>query len=308
MTVSLHTLIHGKSEVRQGFGARLLRPQAKLERGLQAPPLTTNYEMIRGAFDYLLCFLLERWNPQMRAPQWPAERGVELIRLQGGAGGEVPTLSGHPRALKAAAYLADAKRQHRAYIQVGRITDNLLVAAHRLAHLDVAVRAAPDRVDWNSINYLSPDDNTDLKALLQLVDEKTFRTPRACIVRPRLTAAGLVGGAETDLIVGDCLVGVTMTKDQRVDVREYFSLVAAWLLLGLGGLSRDDGSVEQLPVVSVGIYFARFGQLWKVPIEQIMPSNALPGVTKWFVETACAANADARETLRTLTGPLAAFL
>jgi hypothetical protein len=104
--MSLHSLIQ-KAEVRQGFGARLLRPRAKLERGLQAPPLTANYEMVSGAFDYLLCFLLERLNPQMRAPAWPAERGVELIRLfQSRAGGEVPTLSGHPRALKAAAYLA----------------------------------------------------------------------------------------------------------------------------------------------------------------------------------------------------------
>jgi hypothetical protein len=308
--MTLHSFIHGKPEVRQGFGARLLRPQAKLERGLQAPPLTTNYEMVRGAFDYLLCFLLERLNPQMRAPLWPAERGVELIRLhhRGTGGAEVLTLSGHPRALKAAAYLADARRQYRAYIQVGRITDNLLVAAHRLAHLDVAVRAAPDRIDWTSINYLSPDDATDLRALLQLVDAKIFRTSRACIVRPRLNAAGLVGGAELDLIVGDCLVGVTMTKEQRIDVREYFSLVAAWLLLGLGGLSRDDDSVEQLPVVSVGIYFARFGQLWKVPIESIMPSKALPGITSWFVETACVANPGARGTLPALTGPLAAFI
>jgi hypothetical protein len=258
--MSLHSLIYGKAEMRQGLGARLLRPQAKLERGLQAPPLTTNYEMVRGAFDYLLCFLLERWNPQLRAPSWAAERGVQLIRLhqEGAARAEVPTLSGHPRALKAAAYLADAKRQHRAYTQIGRVTDNLLVAAHRLAHLDVATRAGPDRVDWNSINYLSPDDATDLKALLQLVEEKTFRTPRACIFKPRLSAAGLVGGAEPDLIVGDCLIGVTMTKDQRIDVRDYFSLVACWILLGLGGIGRDNGDVEQLPVVSVGIYFARF--------------------------------------------------
>jgi hypothetical protein len=308
--MSLHSFVHGKAEVRQGFGARLLRPQAKLERGLQAPPLTTNYEMVKAAFDYLLGFLLERWNPQARAPQWTAERAVELIRQ--GEGGparpEITTLSGHSRTLKAAAYLADAKRQHHAYMQVGRITDSLMLAAHRLAHLDVAVRAGADRVDWKSINYLSPDDGRDLKALLALVDEKTFRTPRACILKPVLGAAAVVGGAEVDCIVGDCLVGVTMTKDQRVDVREYYALVAAWLLLGLGGIRRADGSAEQLPVAAVGIYFSRFGQLWKVPIEGIMPAKAVPGVTRWFVETACAENEGAREALAGLNGPLAAFV
>jgi len=42
--------------------------------------------------------------------------------------------------------------------------------------------------------------------------------------------------------------------------------------------------------------------------EQIMPATALPDVTRWFVEAACAAHAGARETLRTLKGPLAASL
>ena len=294
--------------MRQGFGVRLLRPQAKLARGLQAPPLTTNYETVAGAFEYLLGFLLERMNPQARVPAWTAERGVEAIQVGQPAGTEVTTLSGFPRALKAAAYLADAKRQYRAYMQVGRITDNLLVAAHRLAHLEVAARAEAGRVDWNSINYLSPDDAADLRVLLQLVDEKTFRTSRACVLKPRLNAADLVGGADADLIVGDCLVSVTLTREQRIDVREYYCLVASWLLLGLGGVRRENGTVEQLPVTSVGIYFARFGQLWKVPIEQIMPATTLPAVTKWFVDAVCASYPGTRQALRSLNGPLIAFL
>src|SRR5215831_4411759 len=113
--MSLQTFIQEKAEIRQGFGVRLLRPQAKLARGLQVAPLTANYEMVAGAFDYLLGFLLERLNPQTRASQWLAELGVEVIRLGQKKGLEVTTLSGHPRALKAAAYLADARRQYRAY-------------------------------------------------------------------------------------------------------------------------------------------------------------------------------------------------
>jgi hypothetical protein len=307
--MSLHSLIHGRSDLRQAFGARLLRPTIRFERGLQAPPRTANYLAVGGAFDYLLRFHLQRINPQARDTGWLAERGVESIRLWTAAGGEVPTLSGHPRALKAAAYLADAKRQVRAYLQVGRITDDLLTAAHRLACLDVAARSGPERVDWNSINYLSPDDAADLRALLALVDDRVFRTTRACVLKPRFGAADFVGGAEADLVLGDCLIDVNSTKDQRIDVREFYHLVACWLLLGLGGVARDDGgAVEQLPVTAVGIYFSRFGQLWKQPIDQILPAAARPGVTRWFVETVCAHVEGARERLGSLTGPLAAHL
>ncbi len=306
--MSLHELIHIRGDVRQAFSAKLLRPTIKFDRGLQAPPLTANYQAVGGAFDYLLRFYLQRINPQARDYPWTAERAVELIRLAGAKGGEVTTLSGHPRALKAAAYLADAKRQHRAYMQVGRITDNLLVAAHRLAHLDTAVREGPGRVDWNSINYLGPDDAADLRALLKLVDDKVFRTTRACVLKPRFGAADFVGGAEADLILGDCLVDINSTKEKRVDVRMYYHLVACWLLLGLGGVDRANGEMEQLPVTSVGIYFSRYGQLWKQPIEPILPAGAVPGVTRWFVETVCASIEGARKQLGSLSGPLAVHL
>jgi hypothetical protein len=42
---------------------------------------------------------------------------------------------------------------------------------------------------------------------------------------------------------------------------------------------------------------AAFQNYKMVPIEQIMPAQAVPGVTQWFVETVCATNAGARETL-----------
>jgi len=308
--MSLYSLIRDGADVRQGFAARLLRPSVKFDRGLQAPPLTTNYQFVGGAFDYLLRFFLQRINPHARVAPWVAERGVEVITLGQGVspGQDVPTISRHPRRLRAAAYLADAKRQHRTYLENGQVTENLLIAAHRLAHLDVAFRAGPDSVDWRSINYLSSDDAADLKALLQLVDEKTFRTSRACLLKPRLRAAELVGGADPDLILDNCLVDVTTTKLRRVDVRDVHQLVASWLLLGLGGIAHENGKVEQCPVTSIGIYFSRFGLLWKVPVEQMLPASAVPDLTRWFVDTACASNKVGPELLRALRGPLAGYV
>ena len=309
--MSLNSLIRDNTTVRHGFGLRLQRPQVRFERGVQAPPMTGNFKFVGRAFDYLLRFYLQRLNPQARDMPWAAERGVELIALGGGSSAkdkDVPTVSRHSHSLKAAAFLSDAKRKHRAYLQSGQVTEDLLVAVHHLAHFDVATRDGPDRVDWHAIGYLSPDDAADLKALLQLVDENLFRTAGLCILKPRPVAAALVGSAQPDFILDRCLVEIRTGKDARLDVRDFFELVGYYLLLGLGGISSPDGKPEQLPITTIGIYFARFGQLWKVPVRDVLPPAAVPDMTRWFVEAACTSNKAGPDLLRTLNGPLAAHL
>ena len=308
--MSLESLLREKADLRQGFAARLLRPAIKLDRALQAPPLSTNFRTVADAFHYLLRFYLQRLNPKARDSTWDAERGVELIGLAPGPakGKDVPTVSRHPKRLKAAGLLTDAKRQHRAYLAGGPVNEKLLFSAHHLAHFDVALRDGPDKVDWHAIGYLSPEDANDLKALLELLDEDTFRTFRTCILSPRLRAADLVGGADPGFILDDCLVRVMTAKEPRVDLRDYYGMVACYLLLGLGGVAHEDGKTEQCPVTSIGIYFSRFGYLWKTRVADIMPKGALPELTRWFVEAACQANPGARDILPTLKGPLAADL
>jgi hypothetical protein len=293
--------------VRLGFGARLLRPRIKFERGLQAPPLTANHQMVDGAFGYLLRFYLQRINPQARVPAWPAEAGTELIGVaqEGAERKDIPTISPYPRRLRAAAYVADAKRRYQAYVQNGPVTEELLVAAYRLAHLDVALRSGPDRVDWRSINYLRSDDAADLRALLDLVDERTFRAARLCILSPSLAASELVGGADPDFILDYCVVDVNTAYKPRLDIRDIYRLVGYYLLLGLDGIARENGKTEQCPVNSIGIYFARFGHLWKAPIREIVPADAVPELTRWFVKTACASHQGASELLSEFGGPLA---
>ena len=305
--MSLYKLIHDKADVRLGFGKRLLRPQPRIDRGLQAPPRTANSQIVGASFEYLLRFFLQRINPKAWDTGWPAERAVALIGLGPATAksSDVPTISRHSKRLKAAAYLADAKRRQRAYLQSGEVTEDLLVAVHRLAHLDAANLSGPERVDWHAMSYMGPDDAADLKALLQLVDVRTFTASRTCILYPRLAAAELVGGADPDLILDDCVVDVRTTKDPRIDLRDFYQLVGYYLLLGLGGVNRPGGAPEQYPVNCIAIYFARFGLLWKVPVREILPAGSMPDLTRWFVETACASNKKGPELLRACVGPLA---
>src|ERR1043165_6704037 len=102
--MSLETLLRERADLRQGFAARLLRPAIRLERGLEAPPRSSNYRSVADAFQYLLRFHLQRLNPKARDCGWEAERGVELIGLSSGStkNNDIPTISRHPKWLKGA--------------------------------------------------------------------------------------------------------------------------------------------------------------------------------------------------------------
>lgn len=311
--MSLYSLIHDREYIRDGFRARVRRPEVKLERPLLAPPLTTNYRIVGAAFDYLLRFLLQRLNPCARTRSWVAEHGVwGISALQHGEydlDENRLIIHEHPKQKKAESYLRDARREYDAYLKSGRVTDKLLSATLRLAHLDVAVRAGPEKVDWRALQSLSPDDISDLRALVRLVDERTFTTAHTCILNPTFSvASSLVGGADADLILDDCLVDIKTTKEPRLDIRDFYQLIGYWLLIGLGGIDGAEHKFKQHDISSLGIYFSRFGYLWKVPVEQVLPPCVVPDLTRWFVRTAGSSNPRRLELARAFHGPLARHL
>jgi len=309
--MSLSSLIHDRENVREGFRARLLRPQIHFEHPLRAPPLTTNYRIVGTAFDYLLRFHLQRINPLAQTRSWVAENGVSLIGVsQDGLDDDKPLATeDHPQRQKAEAHLDDAKRQYQAYRSNGIITDDLLFAALRLAHLDVACRAGPDRVDWTALDSPSPKDALDLRALLALIDERTFTTTRICILNPSFGAASmLVGGADADLVLDDALVDIKTTKEPRLDIRDFYQLIGYYLLQGLDGITSDKAETRTHEIKSVGIYFSRYGYLWKVAVDEVLPSQSAPELTKWFVEAVCPSKAQRFKLVHEFRGQFAKYL
>lgn len=308
--MSLHSFIRNRVDIQQGFAARVVQPRIKFDRTLRAPPLTTNYQLVKGAFGYLLRFRLQRINPKASLSAWAAEAGVKRIGVAHGEvrGMDVLTPSRHPRELRAAAYIADAKRRYQTYVEDGHVTDELLLSVYRLAHLELAIHGGPDRVDWRSINYLRPSDAIDLRALLDIVEDRTFRASRVCILDPRLPASEVVGGADPDFILDDCIVDVTTAHKPAFDLRDFYRLVGYFLLVGLGGVTDSAGNSKRSPVSSVGVYFARFGQLWKVPVKEILPPTCVPEITRWFVDSARRSNESLAGLPAAFKGPLAVHL
>lgn len=308
--MSLYSIIHDGKEIREGFRARVLKPAIRFD-SIKAAPLTTNYRIVGTAFDYLLRFFLQRINPSAQMSMWVAEEGVELIGASEYASGFEQSES-YQRAdrerRKADTFLNEAKRQHQAYLKTGVVTDDLLFAVLRLAYLDVAYRAGPDRVDWVGLESPDANDTADLRALISLVNEPSFRATHVCLLNPTFGAAsGLVGGADADLLLDDCLIDIKTTKDPRFDVRDFFQLIGYYLLHGFGGIHCGNSKTTH-EINSLAIYFSRYGYLWKVAVDEVLPPGSVPDTARWFFESVCTSKAQRLKYTRGFRGPLAEHL
>ena len=311
--MSLYSIIHDDPEIRNGLKARVVRPKIVFDRSIQAQPLTENYQIVGTAFDYLLRFFLQRVNGHAQTSRWVAEIGVELVgdspdRVYDddeSCGGEIS-----PRYREAAAYLRDAKRRHQAYLKSGVVTDELLVAALRLAYLDVARRVGPDRVDWVRLKSPDPKDAEDLRRLLALAEKQPlFKKSRLCALNPKFGAASmLVGGADADLVLDGCLIDIKTTKYPRLDPRDFYQLIGYYLLYGFDGIDCSDSKTTGHEINSLAIYFSRFGYLWKFSVDEVLPPDTVAATAKWFFESVCPSKADRLKYLGGFHGPLAKYL
>ena len=61
-------------DVRARLRVDLIMPVLGPAREILAPPLTKNYSLVGTAFDYLLRFHLQRWNPEANTSDWIAQK------------------------------------------------------------------------------------------------------------------------------------------------------------------------------------------------------------------------------------------
>ena len=309
--MSLSSIIHDNPEIRNGLKARVVRPKIIFDRSVYAPPLTTNYQIVGTAFDYLLRFFLERVNGHALTSRWVAESGVERIGTPSCSydlDHEVLSVKMSRRHREAEAYLSDAKYQHRVYLKSGVVTDEFLVAALRLAYLDVARRVGPDSVNWAHLKSPNPKDAEDLRALLALAEKQPFRKSRLCALNPTFGAASRLVHADADLVVDGCLIDIKNTKYPRLDPRDFYQLIGYYLLYGFDGIHCSDSKTTRHEINSLAIYFSRFGYLWKFSVDEVLPPDTLPDIAKWFFKSVCPSKAKRLKHLGEFHGPLAKYL
>lgn len=273
----------GLKDVRAKFRETFPRPSFERCQDMLAIPLTKNYSPVGTAFDYLLRFYLEGTHSLAQAKYWVANRA--LMELRGtrfyGLGEKI---------------VDDAKHNHSLYLQDGQLTDELLRSCLLLAQLDpVFRRKGYIPIDLGKIDDL---DIADLRNLIAIVTEQTFRPNQLCLLDPTFgMASALVGGADTDLVIDDTLIDIKTTKDPTLQRAYLNQLIGYYFLYLLGGI---DGAPEKHRINNLGIYFSRYGRLFTFPVNVIASEQVISDFSRWFVARAEQEYGTKWEILRTL--------
>jgi hypothetical protein len=268
--VSLSTFVERK-DVKEYLRLNVPKPWFQVRAEIKAPPLTTSYGWTGTAFDYTMRFYLQKLNPSAKVRRWLAEESAAMVVA---SRGETARTKNHVLGI-----VATAKDCVRAYLK-GRDAKpgaELIRAALDLAQLDLVYRIG--LLDLQPINDAMIE---DIGNMLAIVRPDDFRAKKTCVLNPTFGEASLlVGGADGDLFIDGTLVDIKVNKNLELGRDIFNQLLGYFCLSCIGGVDGCRGKVT-----CVGVYFARYGILHRMPINSFMNARFLPAHLKWFKATA----------------------
>ncbi len=276
-------------DLRDRFKTDFLRPDFSLQGELKAPPLTNNYGTVGTAFDYLMRFYLQYHNKDtfIQRDRWVADSSYKMLNnmLSRNPNKEIRTGFHRDKVFKTSTLLKiisdqyeQTKSNYTKFVSTGQLTDELVSNTIFLAKLDAFARALI--IDQNFDNH-NPDDIKDIKSIISLVDNKYFVAKEKCYFNPTFGDGSLlVGGADADLIIDNTLIDIKATKHLKLE-REHLNQVLGYYILSLiGGVNENPDS---RPIENIGIYFARHGQLWTIPLVRFGDKQKFETFKVWFL-------------------------
>jgi hypothetical protein len=261
--VSLTSFIE-EDDVWAYLGDKIPKPMTLRPKTLVAPARSKNNSIVGTAFDYLLRWYLQATHPRAKCREtWVAEEVIEMI--------------GGRRRRIAETTVATARRRHQRALSTHRIGADLARSAVELARLDTVFRCGLGEEAIGT--RVSANDIADLLHLLSVVPRAAFLSARTCLLNPEFNAADVVGGADADLVVGDMLVEVKVTGDNKITKLYFNQLIGYVLLYRLGGFA---GIRRQPKVRRIGVYMARYGELITWTLADIAAEETFAKAAAWF--------------------------
>jgi len=222
--------------------------------------------MVGTAYDYVLRFMLQRKYECMFFHPWVAEQS--LARL-----------SNLDDKIKGYRIVTNALANLNSYLKTGKIELGLLRSAIGLAQLDMIYRAGTDGENLGSI---SKDDLLDLNRLTEITNLKLFRPKELIFLNPTFKEASrLVGGADADLLIDDCLVEIKTTNRARFDRDTFNQLIGYYVLSMIGGISFYSQS-GQPKIKRLGVYYSRYAQIVSFRVSQIATLKEMKRFVRHF--------------------------
>ena len=261
-------------------------PKPKFDKSIEivAPPITRNYALIGTAFDYLLRFYIEHYHPETQKKTWVAESALKLLMARTKNSNRIfyfqnKRMSASKFSSVIKQLFNEAESEYAYFVSTGKFRVKIFQAVLFLAQLEPTYRRGV--LDPN-IGVINKNDIKDLQQLIQLIPNEFRNNKQKWFLNPTFgNASRLVGGADADLIVGDILIDIKVTK--KFDLtRPIFNQVLGYYLLSLMGGINGNKRIQE--VRKVGVYFARHGFLLTLPISQFADKKKISTIKLEFIE------------------------
>src|SRR5690606_18122298 len=146
-----------------------------------------------------------------------------------------------------------------------------------LAKLDVTFRIGSIAANIGSIDTYAV---SELKELFKIVPWESFHAVRRYVANPFFgEGSSLVGGADGDFVIDDLLVDIKCTRKpglDRVALNQILGYTFLSLLGGVNGRKRPE-------IRRIGVYFARYGYLFTMPLSDFCDRKQFKVLADEFV-------------------------
>lgn len=202
----------------------------------------------------------------------------KILYIQRIKNGEVEQLTEYTGILKLAQkIIEEAKENYSSFLASGKLTDELIKSAIKLAQLEPIYRSG--YLDAN-IGVVDEKDVEDLRKLISSVNPENFKALSICLLNPTFgEASRMVRGGDADLLIDDTLIDIKTTKFLKFDRKMFNQLIGYYILYKIGGIGE---LLHQPKIKKLGIYYSRFNKLYTFDVSDIMDENTLTNFTDWF--------------------------
>jgi hypothetical protein len=268
-------------------------PGLDVKKQLLVPSLSKskNNGEIGTALDYLIRFNLERINKEviLKNKNWIAEKGYDSILLECDTSPHSQMYIGNPETATKLVIIEvfreiiinefdKAVKNYIEFINNGIVTDELLISCVFLSKLDSRYRSS---ITDLYIDDTSSYDINELKQLINIVPWNNFKAKKHCFLNPDFgEGSKLVRGADADLIIDDILMDIKSSKEFNIKREDLSQLIGYYLLSHIGKINNE----YELEINYIGIYFARYGYLWKYPLSAFYELEKYKELTEDFIK------------------------